>query len=74
MSGYGTGNYFNHPLPCLSTEDTIYKIKDNELYIRYRYGATYNAVKIKDTNLHCMNKACLQDPEINLALTEYAKP
>lgn len=74
MNGYASGTYFNHPLASLSTEDTIYKIKDNELFIRYRYENKYNAVKIKETNLHCMNKACLQDPEINLALTEYATP
>ena len=30
-------------------------------------------VKIKDTNLHCMNKQCLQDPEIRGLLEEYSK-
>ena len=65
-------NVFNHALPSLSTDDTIYRVKDNILYIRYRYGETYNAVRIKDTNLHCMNKLCLSNPEIKGALEDYA--
>ena len=65
-------NVFDHALPSLSTDDTIYRVKDNTLYIRYRYGETYNAVRIKDTNLHCMNKLCLSDPEIKGALEDYA--
>ena len=73
MNGYSSGTYFNHPLASLSTEDTIYKVKDTELYIRYRHGDSFNAVKIKDTNLHCMNKQCLQDPEIRESLEEYSK-
>ena len=72
MHGYSAGTYFNHRLASLSTMDTIYSMKDDELNIRYRYGDKYNAVKLKGVNLHCMNKACLQDPEIYGALDAYS--
>jgi hypothetical protein len=72
MNGYASGTYFNHPLGSLSTMDTIYSAKGDELRIRYQDGDKYNAVKLKGVNLHCMNKACLQDPEIYGALDAYA--
>lgn len=72
MNGYAGGTYFNHPLASLSTEDSIYKVEGDKLLIRYRHGDKYNAVKLKSVNLHCMNKACLQDPEIYGALYDYA--
>lgn len=72
MNGYASGTYFNHPLGSLSTMDTIYSANGDELRIRYQDGDKYNAVKLKGVNLHCMNKACLQDPEIYGALDAYA--
>jgi hypothetical protein len=72
MQGYQQGITFNHALPSLSTTDTIYKVKGSELLIKYMYNGSYNAVKIKDTNLHIMNKACLMDPEIRGELERYA--
>ena len=65
-------NIFNHALPSISTTDEIYKIDDGNLYIRYHIKDTYNAIPIKNTNVHCMNKACLQDPEVYGALNAYA--
>ena len=52
--------------------DTIYKVKGSELLIKYMYNGSDNAVRIKDTNLHVMNKACLMDPEIRGELERYA--
>jgi hypothetical protein len=72
MQGYDQGTTFNHPLPSLSTMDTIYKVQGSELFIKYQYHGSYNALKIKDTNLHIMNKACLMDPEIRGELERYA--
>jgi len=72
MSGYANGITFNHRLASLSTTDTIYSVHDDELLIKYSHSEKYNAVKLKGTNLHCMNKACLQDPEIYGALDAYA--
>jgi hypothetical protein len=73
MDGYTQGTYFKHKLSSLSTEDTIYRVKGSELLIKYRHAhQEYNAVRIKDTNLHCMNKACLMDPEIRGELEHYA--
>lgn len=73
MNGYNSGAFFNHPLASLSTLDRIYSVQDDEVKIRYRSsGTTTNAVKLKGVNLHCMNKACLQDPEIYGALDKYA--
>ncbi len=72
MQGYDQGTTFNHPMPSLSTMDTIYKAQGSELFIKYQYHGSYNALKIKDTNLHIMNKACLMDPEIRGELERYA--
>jgi len=72
MQGYQQGTTFNHALPSLSTMDTIYKVKGSELLIKYTYDESDNAVRIKDTNLHVMNKACLMDPEIRGELERYA--
>jgi len=72
MNGYASGIHFNHPLASLSTVDSIYEVKDDELKIRYVDGDSFNAVKLKGVNLHCMNKACLQDPEIYGALNDYS--
>lgn len=72
MNGYTSGLAFNHPLASLSTTDTIYSVQGDELRIRYQDGDTHNAVRLKGVNLHCMNKACLQDPEIYGALDAYA--
>lgn len=65
MNGYTNNTCtFDHALCSLGTEDTIYDVQDNQLLIRYRHGTEHNALRIQNTNLHCMNKRCLQDEQI----------
>ncbi len=74
MNGYTTNtNVFDHALCSLGTEDTIYDVKDNKLFIQYRHGANTNALRIRDTNLHCMNKKCLQQEHILQGLWKIAE-
>ena len=74
MTGYTTNQYvFDHSLCSLGTEDTIYDIKGNKLLIKYKNGANKNAMRIENTNLHCMNKKCLQQDNILQGLWEIAK-
>ena len=62
QSGYtDTCNVFNHSLNSISTTDEIYKIEDGNLYIRYHIDDTYNAIRVKDVNIHCMNKLNLTE-------------
>jgi len=62
QSGYtDTCNVFNHSLNSISTTDEIYKIEDGNLYIRYHNDDTYNAIRVKDVNIHCMNKLNLTE-------------
>ena len=73
MHGYANNTgVFDHGLCSLGTEDTIYDVVDDSLLIRYRHGPEYNALRIAHTNLHCMNKQCLQNEQIMEGLWKLA--
>lgn len=63
-NGYQPGSYFEHPLLSINTDQEICRVVDNNLYVKYNYNSTDGVVKLSASNVHCMNKKCLQDPNI----------
>lgn len=68
QSGFTRNNVFPWRLPSLGTEDVISDVRPGTLVIDYKDRDKYSRLRLKNSDLHCMNKHCLMDEETRTKL------